>query len=254
MILLLAVAVLFDAGVAIAAAPQWALLDTARLNGRVFSVACSGDGPSVAHARQEAVDSCKMSAAQYLISDVRMKSLSVSSERDAAYQQEVRNQSQVSGLVCVPRHEQIEESEDRVKLWVLCEFDLSRARVSREPMSEPLEREAAAPNPKNGDWVRNRADLESVDPAGGKARAYGDLSERKRILTVAVVPQCRDVIVYGAQPARVVRCDRNPMSILIEPGDQQVLVRADGHFPKSILLGSGGELRAYAKVVLQPGI
>jgi hypothetical protein len=245
--ILFVVAALLHAGVAYGGAPLWALHESAQLKGRLLRVACSGVGPSVAQARQEAIDGCKLSAVQYLMSDVRTKSLSISTERDVAYQQEVLNQSQVSGLACVPKHEQIVESEDRVKLWVLCEFDLSRAHARRAPMPEPLERK------ETGDWVRNRADVERIDPVGGKTRTYGDLSDEKRILTVAVVPRCRDVIVYGEQPARVLPCVRNPVSILIEPGDQQVLLRADGHIPKSILLGSGGELHAYAKVVLQPG-
>src|SRR6516165_4578685 len=91
-------ATLLDAGIAHAGAPPWALKESAQLKGRVLSVACSGAGPGVAQARQEAIDGCKMSATQYLMSDVRTKSLSISTERDVAYQQEVLNQSQVSGL------------------------------------------------------------------------------------------------------------------------------------------------------------
>jgi hypothetical protein len=250
---LLLLAALLSTQIAIASTPQWALKDTAQLNGKVLRVACTGMGPGVAQARQEAIDSCKMSAAQYLISDVRMKSLTVSTERDTAYQQEVQNQAQVSGLVCEPKHEQIEETEDRVKLWVLCDFDLSRARMSRNLTPESTTLEKSAANARGEDWVKNRADIETVEAARGKSQSAEDVVERTRVLTVAVVPQCRDVVVTGSAPARLLRCDRNPISILIEPGDQKVLIRADGHFPKSILLGSGGELRAYAKVMLQSG-
>jgi hypothetical protein len=107
---------------AVAGAPFWAQHDSQRLDGKIFRIVCSGTGPSIGFARQNALDSCKVSAAQQLATDVVVKSVSVTSETQAAFQQEVVNESQVTGLSCTPKREETEETDAEVKLWLLCEF------------------------------------------------------------------------------------------------------------------------------------
>lgn len=237
-------------GVALAAgAPSWALRDTERLEGHLFSAVCAGSGPGVGHARQEAIDSCKVSAAQHLLTEVDVRSMSIASEGQAAYRQEVVSRSRVSGLVCVPRREEIQEDGDRVKLWVLCEFDLSRARAVSVGAMETQEN---APEPGRPDWISNRKALEGVESVRNRSTPENSPGARERVLTIAVIPMCTDVVVQGEMPARVVRCTRNPVSIAIDPADRQLLVRADGYFPKTILLAPSKDSRGYAKVVLEP--
>jgi hypothetical protein len=202
-----------------AAPPSWARHDTERLEGNLYRAVCSGIGPSIGFARQDAIDSCKVSAAQHLSSDVSVRSLSVTSEIQGAYQQEVTNHATVSGLVCIPRREEIQETDSQVRLWVLCEFDLSQARPEPETISPSRP-------------------LYAVDA--------------RRVLTVATVPRCGDLIVRGGGPGRIVRCDRNPVSLFLQPTDQEVVVRAEGYFPKALRVDPGGEARRYEKVVLDP--
>ncbi|MGZ3696616.1 MAG: hypothetical protein ACXWPM_10925 [Bdellovibrionota bacterium] len=207
-----------------AGAPSWAMHDTQRLEGSVYRVVCSGLGPSIGFARQDAIDSCKASAAQHLSSDISVKSLSVTSERQSAYQQEVVNHAEVSGLVCIPRREEIQEGESQVRLWVLCEFDLSHAQaaaVRRAPSQDPV---------RFGSYE----------------------TDQKRVLTLAVIPRCTDLIIRGGGPARLVRCDQNPVSVFLDPQDQEVLVRANGYFPKTLPLAANTEARSYEKVILEP--
>jgi hypothetical protein len=204
-----------------ASPPSWAVTDSERVVGHFYRAACSGEGPSVGLARQEAIDSCRVSAAQYLPSEIAVKSVSVTSESDEAYHQEVSHRASISGLVCDPKHEKIEETDAKVKVWVLCEFDLSRARAVPKSLEELL-----AARPKAG-------------------------SADRRVLTLAVVPLCSSLIVSGRSPARIVRCDRNPVSLLLEPGDSEVLVRAKGRIPKTLLIPPK-EGREYARVVLDP--
>lgn len=229
---------LATAAAALAGPPSWALRDTQRLEGKLYRAVCSGTGPSIGFARQDAIDSCKVSAAQHLPTEITVKSMSVTSERDGAYAQEVRNRARVSGLVCAPRREAIEERETGVRVWILCEFDLSRAHAARERLPARDEEE-------EGEWIRNREELETTELA-----RY--VTDRRKVLTLAVIPRCTDLIVRGGSPARVIRCDRNPISILVEPDDREVLVRSDGRFPKTVLLGPSKESRGYAKVILEP--
>jgi hypothetical protein len=204
-----------------AEAPSWAVNDAERLEGTRYQAACSGEGPSVGLARQEAIDSCRVSAAQHLPSEITVKSISITSETDGAYHQEVLKRASVTGLVCVPRRERVQETSISVKVWVLCDFDLSRARMGGTPA------------------------------LAGERGAQG---RERRVLTLAVVPACSSVIVRGESPARIVRCDRNPMSVLLEPGDSEVLVRAKGRLPKSLPIKArwAKKGREYARVVLDP--
>lgn len=211
---------------AVAAPPAWAVRNTQRIQGNFYHVVCSGIGPSISLARQDAIDGCKSSAAQQLEAEVLVKSMSVISEREGAYQQEVSHSSRVTGLVCVPRREEIEETEARVRLWVLCEFDLSKARAIRELSAEG--------GPADSRWA-------------GQGR-----TDSSQVLTLAVVPRCTDLLIRGRGPARVIRCDRNPISIVLGPSDREVLVRSTGRMPKSIPLKTARGAREYTKVVLDP--
>jgi hypothetical protein len=202
-----------------ASTPSWAVNDTERLEGTRYRAVCSGDGPSIGLARRQAIDDCKVSAAEHLPGEITVKSLSVLSEQDGAYHQEVTRRSRVTGLSCNPLREHVEETDARVKVWILCLFDLSRAHARIQ-------------------W-----------PVLAKRRGG-----RAGVLTLAVLPDCTSVIVRGSGPARVVRCDRNPVSVLVEPGDNELLVRGEGSLPKWVAvppeLGIKG--REYARVVLDP--
>lgn len=214
-------------GFARAATPAWALRDSQRLEGKMLKVVCSGTGPSIGFARQSALDSCKVSAAQQLFTDVTVKSISVTSETQAAFQQEVVNESQVSGLSCAPRREEAEETGAEVRLWLLCEFDLSKARIVE-----------ARPNDRKPDSDVSRSDI---------------LSDERKVLTLAVVPGCGDLIIRGGRPARSVSCNgRNPMSVVLNPDDRELILRASGYLPKTIFLGPERASRSYAQIYLEP--
>jgi len=222
-----------------ASAPSWTLKDTQRLDGSILRLVCSGSGPSLGYARQNALDSCKVSAAQQLMTEVTVKSMTVTSESQAAFQQEVTNESQVSGLSCIPRHEEAEEGDAEIRLWLLCEFDLSKARIVHS-----LSHAYARDNDRRPNSII-RTDLESPQ----KARWVDD--ERK-VLTLAVVPRCNDLIVRGGGPARTLPCGQNPISVVLNSGDREIILRASDYLPKTIYLGPQRPERGYAQVFLEP--
>jgi hypothetical protein len=220
----------FGSSAALAAPPEWALRDTQRLEGRRLTVVCSGSGPSIGLARQSALESCDLSAAQQLGEDLTVKSMSVASEREVAFQQEVLNRSRVTGLLCVPRREEASEVGAEVRLWLMCEFDLSKAKVLHAP------EQAVEPSTA---WARPGTEPRHV-------------TDRQSILTLAVVPACTDMIIRGQGPARSAPCGRNPVSVVLNPDDREIILRADGRLPKSIYLGPERAARGYAQVYLQP--
>jgi hypothetical protein len=228
---------------AAANAPAWALHDTEHLTGNIYAAVCSGSGPSIGFARQEAIDSCRTSAALHLPSEITIKSMSVTSETQGAFQQEVRNHARVSGLVCAPKREEIEETETGVRLWILCQFDLSRARIGGKNQPGTNDNDPESDDPSV--WVRERAGRDLAQTG-----AYW--VDKRKVMTFATIPMCTDLIVRGAAPARVIRCNQNPISIILEPSDREVIVRASGYFARSVSFGSGRISSSYEKVVLEP--
>lgn len=219
---------LFGSG-SVQAMPRWASLDGQRMGKKgILKIVCSGTGPSVGLARKDALNDCWTSAAHELSSDISVKSLSASSERQVLYQQEVLNRSRVGGLACTVRRETVEQTGDQLTVWLLCEFDLSKAKAI--PASEDgLASDFAVP-------------VELPIAADSRNRV---------VVTLATVPRCEDVTILGKAPARVLPCDRNPMPVLIDPEDNEILVRARDHYPKSVFLGPHREARGYVQVVLQ---
>ncbi len=216
------------ASVDVSAMPSWATQNSLRVEGKLLRISCSGTGPTAGIARKEALNDCWTSAAHMLSSDISVKSLSASSERQVIYQQEVVNRSRIKGLGCTPRRETIERSGEELTVWLLCEFDLTKAKPIH-----PIH-DADAELPIATESVQN-----SVD------------SDDKVVVTLATVPKCDDVIVMGRGPARILPCHRNPMPVLIAPDDSEIRVRAKDHFPKSVFLGPRREARGYVQVVLQ---
>jgi hypothetical protein len=120
-------------------------------------------------------------------------------------------------------------------VWLLCEFDLSKARPVRGAETGGLS-DFAIP-----------AEL----PIATELMQNPVISDNRVVVTLATIPRCDDVIVMGRGPARVISCHRNPMPVLIDPEDDEIVVRARDHFPKSVFLGPHREARGYVQVVLR---
>src|SRR5688572_11478500 len=98
--------------------PPWAKENTQVLNGKVYTVVCSGEGPSADIARGEALNSCRSLAARQLHSDLKVKVLSLETEKDIAFHQEISSEGQYSGLLCNPQNESIEEENGHITAWL----------------------------------------------------------------------------------------------------------------------------------------
>lgn len=216
------------------AAPKWASFNSPREEQGLLKVICSGSGPSAGLARKEALNDCWASAAQVLSSEISVKSLSATSERQAIYQQEVVNLSHIQGLNCTPKKEALEQVGDQLTVWLLCEFDVKKAKAIHEADAHVSDFSIAEELPIANDPLHHSAD-----------------SDSRVVVNLATVPKCQDVIVLGRGPARTLPCHRNPMPILIAPEDSEIVVRAQDHFPKSVFLGPRREVRGYVQVVLR---
>jgi hypothetical protein len=200
------------------ATPSW-VKDGSSLQGSTYTVTCSGDGPAMDTARKSAINGCQASAAQQLQHRISIKSVSVETESDVGFHQEVTESTSYSGLTCVPQNEEVEEKDAGFRVWLRCRFDLSKAKS------------------------------ENTDGAPADATSVVRSADR-RVLSITTVPQCTTLLIQGAK-ARVQVCNHNPLAIVIQPGDQSIIIRATGYQPKTIPVSEKGDDYESVRVLLE---
>lgn len=219
------------------AMPSWAKQGGQRLNGSIYEVICSGRGPDIDLARSEAMRACSLFAAREVPGSVQVRSLTVESERSVGFHEELSENLTLTGLICRPQREEVEESRGELTLWLQCEFDLSKARVTDKGASE-----------ESAEAVADRESPRS--PSRPTARSG------RRLIAMTTVPTCDTILVRGAHP-RVVECDGDPVTLVIGPEDRQLIVRARDYQPESLnlsrlRLATGGSKANVVQVLLSP--
>jgi hypothetical protein len=207
----------FMASVSYAKIPAWAAINSTKLNGSSLRTVCHGTGPSVEIARSEALKSCQINANQFFKSKIKVKSLSVETEKSVGFHQEVSSDDEFSNLICEPTKDELEESDSQYSVWIECKFDLSKASIVH------TDKPAVSPNNK---------DLNGLEAINVKETK----DQKTKYIFVSIIPKCESILVKGAF-SRVVECSQNPIKIQVKDGDIEFIVRAKGYKPKTIQVG-----------------
>lgn len=204
--------------------PTWAKKNATKKIGSNLTSACEGTGPSASLARKEAITNCQVVARQFLDGEIKVKSLSVETESSVGFHQEVQESGVVKNLVCDPQKEETSEKDDQFQVWIQCRFDLAKATVANDPdKATPTKLDSASVN-----------GLASSKPS---ASVPADIDHQ--LIFIEVVPQCESVIIRGKKP-RTISCDTNPLRISLDGSEEEMLVRAKGYQPKTVLIQKGG--------------
>jgi hypothetical protein len=226
--------------------PQWAQQDSQRRSGNTYGVICSGDGPSIDLARSAATESCHSSATQQLKTNITVKALSVETERDVAFHQEVSQETQFyEGLSCLPEKEAVETQGNSFRVWLMCRYNLEKVKIVTKPSEANAE-------PRSGSMIENKGELTKVNESGRAIATGRYLKDKNRTLTIASIPPCSELIVRGNKPAKVVQCVANPMPVIIGPDESEIVVRARGYLSKTISLSNRKDVDDDVQVVLEP--
>jgi len=193
--------------------PDWAARNTTKLNGSVLTTICHGTGPSLDIARTEALHACQANAGQYLKSKIRIKSLSVETEKSVGFHQEIISDDEIEGLTCNPQRDEVEETESQFNVWIECKFDLKKVSLASSPTFI-----------ESGNSKLNELEVSKVKP---KTDVQG------KYIFISTAPKCDSVLIRG-NTSRIVECRQNPLKIQINDHDQEILVRAKGYKPKTI--------------------
>lgn len=236
--------ILYLSAITSAEPPLWTQSNTQNLKGNTLRVVCSGIGPSLDLARKDAIESCRTTAAQYLKSEITMKALSVESEKEVAFHKEVSEKRKITGLNCTPGRDYVEETPAQTKIWMECHFDLSKPSVTTE-----------SPNPSISqatDFIYNRKALEAPGDSILAAQLGESVVSERSLLTLAVIPQCTDLLVRNSStPARLIKCESDPVSVTVLPLDTEIIVRSTGYIPKTIELSKNRRPNESVQVFLE---
>lgn len=194
--------------------PEWAARNSTKLNGSVLTTVCHGTGPSLDIARTAALQSCQSNASQFLRSKIKIKSLSVETEKSVGFHQEITNSDEIYGLSCDPQRDQTDESDSHFTIWLECKFDLKKAS------SKAVEQENETPD---------NSSLNTLE----SSKINSDQDFQNKNIFVSSVPKCESIIIKGIR-SRTIPCVQNPLKIQIKNGDEELLIRAKGYKPKTI--------------------
>lgn len=208
------------------AMPSWATRRAPVLAASgIYQAVCSGTGPSPEMARSEALQGCKSSVVSQLSSSGEAKTISIETETDVSIFQEISEAATFKDLICSQEREEIEEVDaGSFRVWLLCSFDLKKV--------QPLATEKSANNKPS---TATKASLSTLKDLPLRAPQPRIVSQDKFTITLAVVPFCSKLLIRGARP-RTITCQANPVSVVLERTDTEMIVIAPKAIPKTLPL------------------
>lgn len=200
----------------IADIPAWARKDTIKKNGSILTSICQGTGPSQTLARKDALNNCVVSARQFLNSEIKIKTLSTETEKSVGFHQEIEESGLIKNLICEPKKDETIEKESQFQVWIECQFDLR-----------------AAIHTSTNEVVESKSPVERDNLKAVKASPIVKIDSDNFEVILMVVPKCDSILIRGKKP-RSINCDSNPLKIVADSSDTQILVRANGFQTKTI--------------------
>jgi hypothetical protein len=223
--------------------PDWAKNNTQVREGSLYQVVCNGEGPSIEQARKTALASCKISAIDQLQTSAKFKSVTVETETDVGYHSEISDSLTFENLNCVPEKEKVLEDDGIYKVWLKCMFNLDNAEVTNQQENSDIKYNSQS------DTVINEKELSQVGGSQNTYRSGRFISSTNKTLLVTTLPACTSLIIRGKRP-RVIRCTKNPMTLVIDGTDSDIIVRANGYQPKTIKLSGSPKDNEEVQVIL----
>ena len=195
-------------------------------------------------ARRDATESCLSTARRQLTTNQKIKAITVETESSVGYHEEVSEDVSVSGLTCVPKREAYENTATSFRVWLLCDYDIKKAKVI-ERTNPPDEQ---WPSANNAD-IENRIALKKLNTDGQLKKNPRSIVSSQQNIVIVSVPPCESIIIRGTKP-RTLACKTNPVTLLIYSDDEEAIVRAPGYLPKTIKFKSGGQINEPVQVLL----
>lgn len=216
-------------------AADWTTQDTLIRNNNDLIIVCYGEGPSLDTARKLALDQCHTSALDHLNTEITVKSLTIQTEKNANYHQEVERKATVKNLICNPLNEKFETAESTTKLYIKCKYSLDKISTDLDKVTE-----SKLDSTKHGE-------ITSAPVSLGELKKKNHIQSDDRLLSIVTIPKCNDILIRGNTPRSLV-CKSNPISVLIKKTDTEIIIRLDGYKPKTMQLS---EVKSSLEIYLE---
>jgi hypothetical protein len=211
------------------AAPAWTKGKSLVQNGNELTVVCHSESTSEDQAREEARSICIHAATSQLQTSYSVSSLAIETDRDVTIHRSISTNQVVTGLNCQLLDEYIDDVQQPVQVWEKCRFDLAKARVkaSQHVKTNNEEKEQAKsnddPNLEIGLPVASSESFMPRRPAQGRIKSF----------LISTTPICDEILVTGKR-ARVLRCVSQPVSLVLDPEDEEIIIRSRGYLAKEL--------------------
>lgn len=216
---LVIIVILINEGIAFGKIPSWAKSDTITKSGDYVISVCEGSGSSVAIARQEAIQRCQASVAQFLDGEFKFNSLTVETEKNVGFHQQVEQSINVKNFNCEPIKDEIIQENESYSYWIKCKFNIKKI-VLQESKDED-----------------KKSQLKDSSLKSVKVLKTKDIADSKTLI-LEIIPQCDSVLIKGLK-ARSVVCNTNPLSLILYDGDEELIIRLKEYQPKTFNLKEG---------------
>lgn len=187
-------------------ADEGLLKNSTRRVGSNYWTVCSGSGPSIDIARKQAIEECKLSAADQLQTSVKTEVFVVNTEISSGIHQEIKDEKKIYNLICEPTGEDIKENSGFYQILIQCKFDLSKTSLV--------------------------VDIDQTKENKNKIKQTNLVIEKRR-LTIATSPKCDSILVISDK-SNIIECSSNPVSLVIEPETKELIIRAENYKPYRI--------------------
>ncbi len=215
--------------------PEWAKGDSFVRNGKTLTVICVGQAPLGASdlARRQGLQECRNSAISQLQTDFSQKSLTIETEQTTSFHSETVIEHNYSGVDCDVLKSHIEDSKDDgvTRAYIKCRFDLSKAKVTNSPEKESL--------PQSTDKLVSKVE----DSKFEQVKIYDNPVARsdRQQLTISSIPKCDSILFKGS--GRTMKCESNPITVLVFPDDTEIIIRKNGFKPKHVELSTDRKIK-----------
>lgn len=238
--------------------PNWAQKNTLQIDGSRLSIVCSGRGPSVDLARAYAIRNCRISASDTIQDRYAVQGLTIESDKDVGFHQEVESKGSFKGLSCQPVKDEVRGVGNGLyEVWLKCNFDLGKIqRVTTDEEDDGGEM-AGTTHERTPSDAFNSIQREQL--VGQRAVAIttakpihdGEIDFIK-VLDIVSIPPCNKILIRGEKP-RSMNCSAEGItSLTVTSSDKELIIQSPGFLSKTFKIPPGMNRHETIQVILEP--
>lgn len=238
--------------------PNWAQKNTLQIDGSRLSVVCSGQGPSVDLARAYAIRNCRISASDTIQDRYSVQGLTIESDKDVGFHQEVESKGSFKGLSCQPVKDEVRRfGSGLYEVWLQCNFDLGKIqRVTTDEEDDGGQMTDTAHGRTPSDAVHSIQREQLVGQRAVAITTPKPIHDAEidfiKVLDIVSIPPCDKILIRGEKP-RSMNCSAEGItSLTVGNSDKELIIQSPGFLSKTFKILPGLNRHETIQVILEP--